>query len=175
MKVYIASCFADKDRVAARCKELNALGIETTSRWANEGVPHNCKITDPSNEYLVETAVADVDDIVAADKLVLTVPTPAECMNLTAHQLSRGGRHFESGLMYGLILGNWFAAGRETYEKFARERDGFVPELIIMGERENVFHFLNGTGLSVKYPVVVVLPTWEEVKNYLHSQVLPVN
>jgi hypothetical protein len=171
MKVYIASCFADKDRVAARCKELNAIGIETTSRWALEGVPHNCKITDPTGEYLVETAVADIHDIVIADKLVLTVPTPAECMNLTPHQMSRGGRHFESGLMYGLLLSEWSRMvenGTDVFLKMCPSADR--KELIVMGEKENVFHFLNGTGSALRLPTVTVLPNWDEVKAYLAAQ-----
>jgi len=167
MKVYVASVFADKDRVKARCAELGALGIETTSRWASENAPHNCKITDKPAEYMTETAVFDVEDIVRANKLVLTIPTPAEAMNLTPHQMIRGGRHFETGLMYGLILAMWLDWGRARWEADPPE---FRRELILMGERENVFHFLNGVGLAEKYPTVVVKPTWEEVKTYLASQ-----
>ena len=104
MKVYIASNFADKDRVKARGEELAALGIECTSRWALESAPHNCTITDKPAQYMRETAVYDIEDILASDVVVLTVPTPEQLMNLTPHQMSRGGRTFESGLQYGLML-----------------------------------------------------------------------
>ena len=76
MKVYIASNFADKDRVKARGEELAAIGIECTSRWALETAPPNCKITDVTSDYLRETAVFDLQDILVADKVVLTVPNP---------------------------------------------------------------------------------------------------
>jgi hypothetical protein len=157
MKVYIASVFADKDRVKARCEELNAVGIGTTVRWAYESAPHNCTIKDKPDQYMRETAVFDVEDIVAADVLVLTVPTPEQCMNLTPHQLSRGGRHFESGFFYGLAM---HEAGH-----FLREGDS--RELIILGDRENVFHFLDGTDSAVGYPAVRRFDTWEEAKQYL--------
>ena len=156
MRVYLASFFADKDRVVKRCAELNAMGIETTSRWASEDVPYACKITDKPAQYMRETAVADIDDILRSDKLVLTIPTPEELMNLTAHQLSRGGRNFESGFIYGLMV-----AGH-TYGK---------KELIIMGKQENVFHFLDGKLEAAKYPAVTVIETWEGVKSYLATQV----
>jgi hypothetical protein len=163
MRVYIASNFSDKDRVKERGEELKALGIECTSRWASESAPHNCKITDKPVQYMRETAVFDLEDILKSDKLVMTVPTPEQLMDMTPHQMSRGGRTFESGLFYGLML----AALR--CRLFLRWQSG-KQELIIMGTKENVFHFLDGTDTAAKYPAVVVLQTWEEVKSYLVSQ-----
>jgi hypothetical protein len=170
MKVYIASNFADKDRVKARGEELAALGIECTSRWASETAPHNCKITDKPAQYMRETAVFDVQDILAADKVVLTVPTPEQLMNLTPHQMSRGGRTFESGMMYGLILAQYLAIGGATYTEYAVAMRGCTSELIVMGDKENVFHFLDGLEEAKDLPVVVVIQTWEGVKEYLASQ-----
>ena len=72
MKVYMASVFADKDRVAVRSAELRELGITPTNRWQDESAPHNCTINDKPDEYFRETAVIDIDDIIAADVLVLT-------------------------------------------------------------------------------------------------------
>lgn len=165
MRVYIASNFADKDRVKARGLELEALGIECTSRWAYETAPHNCKITDKPAQYMRETAVIDLEDIIIADKLVLTVPSLQQLSDMTPHQMSRGGRTFESGLMYGLILAEWLVYGKAYAEASAWKR-----ELIVMGDKENVFHFLDGVAEAEKYPVVVVQQTWEEVKNYLATQ-----
>jgi hypothetical protein len=154
MKVYLASNFSDKDRVKERGAELKALGIECTSRWAWETAPHNCKITDKPAQYMRETAVFDIEDILASDVVVLTVPTPEQLMNLTPHQMSRGGRTFESGLQYGLMLA-----------AFSNRR-----MLIIMGPKENVFHFLDGMDEAKHYPAVINLQTWEEVKSYLAAQ-----
>ena len=168
MKVYIASNFADKDRVASRCKELNALGIETTSRWALETAPHDCKITDKPAQYMRETAVFDIEDILVANKLILTVPSAEQLVNLTPHQMSRGGRVFESGMMYGLILADWLAYGERFVEDISDIKSR--KELIVMGEKENVFHFLDGADGSKNFPKVTVLPNWEDVKNYLVAQ-----
>lgn len=160
MKVYIASMFSDKDRVLARGNELADLGIECTSRWAAEAVPHNTTLKDCTEEYLRETAVADVEDILRADAVVLTVPDAEMLVNATMAAASRGGRTFESGLTYGLIL------ARVLYGQFgAPDR-----ELIILGKKENVFHYLDGVGVTAKYPRITVLPTWEEVKQYLVSR-----
>jgi len=158
LRTYIASFFADKDRVKARAKELEDLGITCTSRWALETAPHNCKITDCEDEYLRETAVADVDDFaIDSDALVLISPTDQEMVNLTPHQLCRGGRHVEFGIFYGLMLAECFLKGSTK------------RSLIILGRNENVFHFLDGKSVSSKYPAVQRFDTWEEVKDYLVS------
>ena len=134
MKVYIASMFSDKDRVAARAEELAFLGIGCTSRWAHETIPHNVAMADCKDEYLRETAALDLDDILAADKVVLTVPEPKLLVDATVASSSRGGRHFESGFVYGLILAQVMDGGRPT------------RELIVLGKPENVFHMLDGIG-----------------------------
>jgi hypothetical protein len=158
MKVYIAAAFADKDRVKSRCEELNALGIGTTSRWASEDAPHNHKITDKPEQYMQETAVFDLEDIMAADVLVLTTPTDEEMVNMSAHQLGRGGRHFESGLVYGIMLAeSKMFGGRES------------KQLVLLGRKENVFHFLSGAGVTSTYPAIKHIETWDEVKEYLVS------
>jgi hypothetical protein len=158
MRVYLASMLSDKDRVKARGAELKELGIECTSRWADEKVPHNVTIKELPVAYHEETAVADVDDILTADKVVLTVPEPQLLVDATVASSSRGGRHFESGLVYGLILAQWLDGGRPT------------RELIVMGKQENVFHYLTGQGVTSRLPAIRIIPTWEEVKNYLRYQ-----
>jgi len=155
MKVYIASMFSDKDRVLARAGELKALGIECTSRWASETVPHNVTLQQCTEEYLRETAVADVEDILRADAVVLTVPENQLLVDATVAASSRGGRHFESGLVYGLALQQWLDGAKQT------------RELIILGKRENVFHYLDGLGPTELYPAIKIFATWDEVKNYL--------
>ncbi len=60
MKVYIASMFSDKDRVAARAEELAFLGISCTSRWAHETIPHNVTMADCKDEYLRETLATSI-------------------------------------------------------------------------------------------------------------------
>jgi len=158
MRVYIASMFSDKDRVKARGEELVQLGIECTSRWAYETIPHDCTIHDFEHGYLRETAVVDVIDIERADKVVLTVPTAEALATSTPATSSRGGRHFESGLVYGLSLAQMREGGRPT------------RELIILGPRENVFHYLDGEDDAVDFPTIRRFDTWAEVKTYLSSE-----
>lgn len=141
MKVYIASMFSDKARVLQRGNELAELGIECTSRWAAETVPHNAEMKDIPDEYHRETAVADIEDILASDVTVLTVPDPELLINATVTSSSRGGRHFESGFVYGLM----FSQGWTRWGQPPRE-------LVILGKKENVFHHLDGTGTAAKYP-----------------------
>lgn len=152
MKVYIASFFADKDRVAARAKELTELGIECTMRWPYETAPHHATIKDFPDEYFRETAVFDLEDIFDADVLVLTVPNDAQMADHSVRAMARGGRHFESGFMYGLI-----ASGEKR-------------ELVLLGPRENVFHFLDGSSVTSKYPAIHQFDTWEQVLQYLHRK-----
>jgi hypothetical protein len=155
MKVYIASMFSDKERVKSRAVELAKMGIVCTSRWADEAVPHNASMKDLPVEYHRETAVADIEDILEADKIVLTVPSPEMLVDATVGSSSRGGRHFESGFAYGLI--------------FDQMREGGQPtrELIVLGKKENVFHHLDGIGSTSVLPAIRQFETWEEVKNYL--------
>jgi len=147
--------FADKDRVALRGAELAAVGITCTSRWTSEKAPHTATIKDFPDEYFRETAVFDVEDILASDKIVLTVPSETMMVDAPVRATGRGGRHFESGLVYGLILAQWFDGGKPT------------RELVIMGDRENVFHFLDGQGAAKHLPAIKQFETWEEVKAYL--------
>ena len=158
MKIYLASMFSDKDRVKQRAAELSILGIECTSRWASEMVPHNVTIKDLPVEYHEETAVADVEDILRSDKVVLTIPEPQLLVDAPVASAARGGRHFESGLVYGLILAQALDGGRPT------------RELVILGRRENVFHYLNGSGFASRFPAIRVIETWEGVKEYLKGE-----
>jgi hypothetical protein len=158
MRVYIASMFSDKDRVLARGNELAELGIESTSRWASETVPHNVTLKDCTDDYLRETAVADIEDILRADVVVLTVPEPKLLVDATVASSSRGGRHFESGFVYGLIFAQAMDGGRPT------------RELIVLGHKENVFHYLDGLGVTSHFPAIQIMETWDEVKGYLMAR-----
>jgi hypothetical protein len=158
MKVYIASMFSDKDRVKQRAAELALCGIACTSRWAHETVPHNVKMSDCKDEYLRETGVVDLDDIIISDKLVLTVPESQLLLDASIATASRGGRHFEAGFIYGLIVAQAMDGGRPT------------RELIILGKPENVFHMLDGIGAAARYPTIKHYDTWREVLDYLMEE-----
>jgi hypothetical protein len=152
MKVYIASMFADKDRIVTRNDDLTRLGITPTARWPYETAPHTCTIKDFPDQYFRETAVFDIEDILAADVLVLTVPNDKQMADQPVRANARGGRHFESGFMYGLVL-------HEPWR-----------ELVILGPRENVFHFLDGQSVTAKYPTIKQFDSWEQVLEYLNRK-----
>jgi hypothetical protein len=153
MKAYIASFFADKDRVAARAEELKGLGIECTMRWPYETAPHNSNIKDFPDEYFRETAVFDLEDILAADVLVMTVPNDTQLVDQPIRSMARGGRHFEFGFMYGLMM----AALKQR-------------ELVLLGPRENVFHFLDGKSVTARFPAIKQFDNWEQVLEYLNRR-----
>jgi hypothetical protein len=158
MKVYLASMFSDKDRVKRRAEELSTFGIQCTSRWSSEQVPHNVTIKDLPDDYHRETALADIEDILASDKIVLTVPSPEMLVDATVGSSSRGGRHFESGFVYGLIVAQVLDGGKPT------------RELIILGKKENVFHYLDGIGVTSVVPTIRQFDMWEQVVAYLRGE-----
>jgi nucleoside 2-deoxyribosyltransferase len=119
MKVYLANFFSKKAQMKACADELSEKGIEVTARWHNETVPHSAQLSDLSDEYHQQIAVADLADIYAADVLVLFTAEEKDYSKIPAKSLARGGRHFESGFAL---------AANKT--------------LIICGPRENVFHYL---------------------------------
>ena len=156
MRIYLAAMFSDKDQIAKCGAELEAMGITFTSRWVKEDVPHTVTIQDLASTYHQETAAADIGDILSSDKMIMFCPTDQKLADVPVRSLARGGRHFEAGLFYGLIL-------TERYVEYHNDR-----ELILVGKRENVFHFLDGSGAAKDYPAIVQFDTWADAKDYLY-------
>ena len=118
LKVYLAGMFSTIKQRKAQAAELRAVGVEVTSRWIDEIVPHNVEMKDVPELYHQETSIADIEDIDAADVFVGFVPTAEELVAATVASSSRGGRHVEFG----------YALGK-------------MP-IFIVGAKENVFHHL---------------------------------
>ena len=119
MKLYLAGQFNTKPQRELDAQLLREHGIEITSRWLTETVPHTVTIKDLPDAYHCETAVADLEDIDRADAVLLFIPTDTELVDTPLRSASRGGRHFEIGYAY--------CAGKTIY---------------VIGPKENVFHFL---------------------------------
>lgn len=151
MKVYLADFFSHKDRVGKYAAELEALGITVTARWFNEQVPHSVTMKDLPDEYHRETAVTDIQDIIEADVLVLFTGTDGDYASIPPSSGARGGRHFESGFMYGLMLSN----------------PQYGQSLIVCGRKENIFHHLDCRGVASSKPCIKQISTWDEVKQEL--------
>src|SRR5882672_7222295 len=96
MKVYIAAPYRMKNEIKARAMGLRDCGIEVTSSWLNEPHKPNTQMGDLTHEEHQKYALQDVQDVVAADILVLlTDPTKT---------IVRAGRHVEFGIAVGLGL-----------------------------------------------------------------------
>ena len=118
LSVYLAGMFSTIKIRKAQAAELRAVGIEVTSRWIDETVPHNAETKDVPEKYLKETAIADIEDIDDADIFLAFVPTAEELIAATVTASSRGGRHVEFG--YALGTGK---------------------PIFVVGHKENVFHY----------------------------------
>jgi hypothetical protein len=170
MKVYLASWFASKDEMNVRADELRASGLEVTSRWLEERVKPTVTIAEVADEYLRETAQIDIEDILLANYLVLNVPSEADLktVNIPISSWARGGRHFEAGFQYATML--FHAYLPQVVKKIG------ARGMILVGHRENVFHYLDGVNkaLSVmggfSLPEIPVFETWEEAKTFLVNQ-----
>lgn len=166
MKVYLASWFASLFEIRKRAEELRAEGIEVTSRWLEENTHPYSQISDLTEEFLRETSGVDINDILQASVVVLNVPSDNDLKDpsMTTSGWARGGRHFESGLQYATML--FF----KYLPSWIKERG--TRRLIVVGHRENVFHYLNdlkknGLADSFELPEILYFDTWELTKAYL--------
>jgi hypothetical protein len=165
MKVYIASWFASKDAMKQHAQDLRALGIEITSRWLEEKVAGNIQIKDVADDYLRETAQIDIEDILSASIVVLNVPSVEDlkAADIPVSSWARGGRHFESGFQYALMMLSQYLP--------TRIQDRGHRRLMLVGHKENVFHYLDGIkdiqADGIDLPSILTFETWAEAKKCL--------
>jgi nucleoside 2-deoxyribosyltransferase len=112
MKVYLAAKYSMKEDMQHVAAIFKSKGIGITSSWLNEPHSPSSTLADVDVKHLRKFALQDIEDIKAADAVVLfsidpLIPTV------------RGGRHVETGI--AIALGK---------------------PLFIIGPEENVFHFL---------------------------------
>jgi hypothetical protein len=110
-KVYLAARYDRRDELREHRKVLNSLNIYVTSRWLDEQEPLNSQMGQHSEEFYIETARVDLEDVDAADTIIFFSENPLEGFR-------RGGRHVEYG--YALKGGK---------------------NIVVVGPRENVFHY----------------------------------
>ena len=92
MKIYVASFFDTRARLAEPVTHLREMGHEVTSRWLQE-LPSAAYNT-ASEAYLLGCAVVDLTDIDSSDAFILD----------TIDETPRGGREVEYGLALSLKL-----------------------------------------------------------------------
>lgn len=167
-RVYLSSLFSHKDRIKAYAEELTELGVDVTSSWVGENASPHVQSTDLTDDYLRGTAILDIRDMLNANKFVLFVPTDEELELVPKRSLSRGGRNFESGFFYALIY----------LRKFLPLPFPPKDELILVGQRESVFHFLFGMTpeqafvRGLELPEITQFDSWDEAKKYIASSVI---
>lgn len=164
MKVYIASWFASKTDMKKRAETLRSHNIEVTSRWLEELLPGTTQIHEVSGDYLEVTGIEDLEDVLKAHTLVLNVPSDKDIeeAGIPVSAWARGGRHFEAGFHYAtMVLFN----SMPSYLFWGPKR-----ELLLVGHRENVFHYIKTLGNKIERhdaPAIKLFNTWEEVTQYL--------
>jgi nucleoside 2-deoxyribosyltransferase len=113
LKVYIAAPFSWKNTTALEVNDrINEAGHIVTSSWLAETLNPNATLEDAGESYWRQVSQQDLDDIDAADVFVLMTIPPDQAK-------PRGGRHVEFG----------YAMAKKKF-------------LLILGPRENIFHYL---------------------------------
>lgn len=112
MKIYMAAGFSRKNEIAEKSQELENLGIKVVSTWPWEDAAPNSTMAEVGSDYLRKNARKDLNEILAADALILFTQDPEK-------PFVRGGRMHETG--FAQALGK---------------------TLLICGPRENIFHYL---------------------------------
>jgi len=157
MRVYLASWFESKEERKKERQTLLDAGIECTASWLDEkpfSETQEYSENDANKnaafaKFLAATADLDVADAVRADVVVCFTTD----RNLT-DRAHTGGRHFESGIAYGVMLVGLALRmmGSPSWIRPIR--------LITVGPKENVFHHL---------PRILNFPTWEEALVWLKA------
>lgn len=140
-KAYLAARYSRYPEMQEYAKQLQEIGYQITSRWINGG--HD---TVDANNDLDKSrfAVEDVEDLFNADTVINFTEDPRQ--EVTGR--GRGGRHVE----LGLALAGY-------YDRYGMRS---TLRIIVVGHRENVFHWL---------PVVEYFRTWEDCHIALRGEV----
>lgn len=134
MKVYLAAGFSRKDEIADKSQDLWGIGVDTTSSWPWETVGNKTTLDQVDDVYKRTHARRDVNEIKAADALVLFTQDPTV-------PFVRGGRMHEAGLAHGL-----------------------GKKVIVCGPRENIFHWLPEIEVYATWDEVKERLSWLEKK-----------
>lgn len=128
-KVYLAARYSRYPEMQVYAAQLARRGIDVTGRWILGDHELRSAGQAEADEWAVRWAQEDWDDLCAADTVVSFTEGPS------GPGRARGGRHVEFGA--ALAMGK---------------------RLIVVGFRENVFHYL---------PHVEYVATWEDAKALL--------
>lgn len=136
-KVYLAARYSRHPEMQRYAKQLEALGVEITSRWIYGGHEMPSSGEEPCGQSaawmagtMPQWAFEDWLDVKSADLVLNFTEDPAQPQGR-----GRGGRHVECGLAIAWNIPCW-----------------------VIGPREHIFHWL---------PQVQVFATWDEAVEHL--------
>ncbi len=155
MRIFLSASYHRRLELRRYAKELIPMWHEITSRWlkgpglmmrlGSQTVPLRADVEKAIEEGRMEDmdrgagimralAVIDIEDIMRSECFISFTEPPDS-------NASRGGRHVELG---------WVIGARTTRPN--------APRIIVVGHRENIFHYL---------PCCEFAPTWEKAKGML--------
>ena len=111
-RVYLAARYDRRDELRVYREQLQAIGVEVTSRWLDETGSLSGDMEVGKEDFYKETASVDLEDVRRADTIIFFAEDPLLGWK-------RGGRHVEFG--YALAL---------------------AKHIIVLGPKENVFHYI---------------------------------
>lgn len=126
--VYLAAAYSSKDDIRPYADQLREMGLEVTAQWLDEPHAATVPFTSRDPEELRAFARRDIDDVARSEVFLFFSLDPEQ-------PTKRGGRHVELGLAIAM-----------------------KKRVIVVGPRENIFHFL---------PEVEVVATWDEAVELL--------
>lgn len=129
MLIYLAARYSRHVELQAYAADLVAAGHIVTSRWILGDHELRSDGQSDADEWAVRWAQEDWDDLMAADAVISFTEAPGLVVGR-----ARGGRHVE----FGAAL----AVGKRC---------------VIVGHRENVFHFLPGVEFALDWPTALAL------------------
>lgn len=148
---YLAARYSRREELLGYAEQLRELGHEVTSRWlegqhqADEleiaAAGHVHEVPEVARRFAEE----DVEDVTFADVVIAFSEPPRS-------SASRGGRHVEFGMALGWVLAGY------------RSLDGRARRVVVIGQRENVFHCLRE---------VTVFPDWSSFVDHLTPAEVP--
>ena len=148
---YLAARYSRREALVGYADLLRELCHEVTSRWlegqhqADEleiaAAGHVHEVPEVARRFAEE----DVEDVTFADVVVAFSEPPRSSS-------SRGGRHVEFGMALGWVLAGY------------RSLDGRARRVVVIGQRENVFHCLRE---------VTVFPDWSSFVDHLAPAEVP--
>jgi hypothetical protein len=133
MRLYLAAAYKHKLKLREYAVQAERCGIHVGAEWLKESAAPDSELSDSTPEQLTQDAQQDWWDISACDVFVFF----AEPFD---KQPNRGGRHVEFGIAAAL-----------------------GKKIVVIGEPENVFHYLPGIDIEFFH-------TWESVLVYLTQQ-----